>query len=190
MNCSGIFYNLNDKDSIAVIVQTVQQQYKWIININWQAHIHILVGQFKYMRGIIKASEALENMNTFVLYLNEPDTLRVTTHTVYTVTEHRGSYNQRPHGTMAQKKVMSPQIVPLSTMCPSTFWCRRGDGTITPLSQAPKIGCGHLRLPLSIHTDTWVVCGLPEPTPTSSTNALCDTGVVLSTLSILVSSGS
>lgn len=90
---------------------------------------------------------------------------------------------------MAQKKVMSPQIVPFTTMCPSTVRCRRGDGTIAPLSQSPQIGCGHLRLPLSIHRDTWVVCGLPEPTSTSSTKALCDTGVALSTLSILVFSG-
>lgn len=90
---------------------------------------------------------------------------------------------------MAQKKVMSPQIVPFTTMCPSTVRCRRGDGTIAPLSQSPQIGCGHLRLPLSIHRDTWVVCGLPEPTSTSSTSALCDTGVALSTLSILVYSG-
>lgn len=74
-------------------------------------------------------------------------------------------------------------------MCPSTVRCRRGDGTITPLSQSPQIGCGHLRLPLSIHRDTWVVCGLPEPTSTSSTKALCATGVALSTLSILVRSG-
>lgn len=100
------------------------------------------------------------------------------------------SYNQRLYGTMAQKKVMSPQIVPFVTMCPSTVWCRRGDGTIVPLSQSPDMGCVHLRLPLSIHADTWVVCGLPEPTSTGSTEALCDTGVALSTLSILVSSGS
>lgn len=90
---------------------------------------------------------------------------------------------------MAQKKVMSPQIAPFATMCPSTVWCRRGDRTIAPLSRSPKIGCVHLRLPLSIHRDTWVVCGLPEPTSISSTKALCDTGVVLSTLSILVRSG-
>lgn len=90
---------------------------------------------------------------------------------------------------MAQKKVMSPQIAPFATMCPSTVRCRRGDGTIALLSHSPQIGCGHLRLPLSIHRDTWVVCGLPEPTSIISTKALCDTGVVLSTLSILVCTG-
>lgn len=90
---------------------------------------------------------------------------------------------------MAQKKVMSPQTVLFATMSPSTVRCRRGAGTIALLSQSPQIGCGHLRLPLSIHRDTWVVCGLPKPTLKSSTKALCDTGVALSTLSILVHSG-
>lgn len=81
------------------------------------------------------------------------------------------------------------QITPFVTMCPSTVWCRRGDRTIAPLSDSPQIGCDHLRLPLSIHRGTWVVCGLPEPTSISSRKALCYTGVVLSTLSVLVCSG-
>lgn len=44
------------------------------------------------------------------------------------------------------------------TMCPSTVRCRRGDGTITPLSLSTQKSCGHLRLPLSIHrTHGWYV---------------------------------
>ena len=55
--------------------------------------------------------------------------------------------------------------------------------------RGPPIGYSLLLQPLSIHRDTWVVCGLPEPTSTSSTRALCATGVAPSTLSILLWSG-
>lgn len=58
---------------------------------------------------------------------------------------------------MAEKKVMSAQITPFTTMCPSSVWCRRGDRTIVPLSSVPPgepastYGC-----PLFIHGDTRV----------------------------------
>ena len=88
---------------------------------------------------------------------------------------------------MPLDQVMSPHIVLWATMSPSaaSWWWWDNRSTVP----SPQIGYSHLRLPLSNHRDTWVVCGLPEPTSISSTKALCDTGVALSTLSILVYSG-
>lgn len=85
---------------------------------------------------------------------------------------------------------MSLRTVLFATMCPSTVRCRRGGRTIAPLSRVLPV---RQRPPTaaSVHSqDAWVVCGLPEPTYTSSTKTLCDTGVALSMLGILVCSGS
>lgn len=132
----------------------------------------------------------VENLNTFSFPFIKTDTVQLISHMVYTIA-HRGNVLQSEAiGNNGSEESDVTTDCPFPTMCPSTVRCRRGDGTIAPLSQYPQIGCGHLRLPLSIHRDTWVVCGLPKPTSTSSTKALCDTGVALSTRSILVCSGS
>lgn len=132
------------------------------------------------------------NTHPFIRSLIKSDSMQLSAHMVYTAV-HTGHVLQSEAigNNGSEESDVTADCPPFSTMCPSTVRCRRrGGGTIAPLSQPPQIGCGHLRLPLSIHRDTWVVCGLPEPTSSSSTEALCHTGVALSTRSILVCSGS